>query len=82
MATTMFLMNPSWHLSSESGGKLHSVHAQSLEKGERKVMSRVFIGASLSEPHTSVTALCMRVYAWTDHLPQILNQCIQIFHND
>ena len=28
------------------------------------------IGASLSEPHTSVTALCMCVYvlfAWTDH---------------
>ena len=31
----------------------------------------VFIGASLSEPHTSVTALCLRVciYAWTDHIP-------------
>ena len=42
------------------------------------------IGASLSEPHTSVTALrtrvCMRV--WTNHLPSILNECIQIFHDD
>ena len=36
------------------------------------------IGASLSEPHTSVTSLGMRVciYAWTDHLPKILNKCI------
>ena len=35
----------------------------------------VFIGASLSEPHTNVTALrtrvCMLVclFVWTDHLP-------------
>ena len=29
----------------------------------------VVIGASLSEPHTSVTALRTRVYLWTDHLP-------------
>ena len=43
------------------------------------------IGASLSEPHTSVTSLrtcvcmfaCLR--AWTDHLPKILNEHIQIF---
>ena len=38
------------------------------------------IGASLSEPHTSVTALRTRVsvypsiYPWTDHLPEILNK--------
>jgi len=28
----------------------------------------VLIGASLSEPHISVTSLPTRVYAWTDHL--------------
>ena len=41
-------------------------------------------GASLSKPHTSVTALHMRVciYVWTDHLPEILNEQIQIFHYD
>lgn len=44
VATTMFLMNQSWRLSLESEGKLHSVHAQSLEKGERTlVMPRIFI---------------------------------------
>ena len=34
------------------------------------------IGASLSEPHTSVTALRMHVYVylWTDHLLEILNK--------
>ena len=47
---------------------------------------------SLSEPHTSVTALRMRVciyahiyaymLAWTDHLPEILNERIQIFQED
>ena len=52
----------------------------------------MMIGASLSEPHTSVTSLrtcvCMFVclfvclLAWTDHLPKILNQRIQIFHED
>ena len=37
------------------------------------------IGASLSEPHTSVTVLrtgvsiYTYVYLWTDHLPEILN---------
>ena len=46
------------------------------------------IGASLSEPHTSVTALRTCVYmfvcllTWTDHLPKILNERIQIFHED
>ena len=47
------------------------------------------IGASLSEPHTSSTALRTRVchiyiymLAWTDHLPEILNERIQIFHED
>ena len=44
----------------------------------------LFIGASLSEPHTSVTALgtcvCMfALCAWTDHLQ---NERIQIFHED
>ena len=44
----------------------------------------VIIGASLSEPHTSVTSLrtrvciylCLlaRLLAWTDHLPEILNK--------
>ena len=39
----------------------------------------LLIGASLSEPHTSVTSLracvCMLVclLAWTDHIPEILN---------
>ena len=35
----------------------------------------MLIGASLSKPHTSVTALRTRVYVylWTDHLPEILN---------
>ena len=35
-----------------------------------------FFGASLSEPHTSVTSLRTRVciYAWTNHLPEILNK--------
>ena len=39
-------------------------------------VDNTIIGASLSEPHTSVTALCMRVcmYAWTDHLLEILNK--------
>ena len=39
---------------------------------------------SLSKPHTSVTALHMHVciYAWTDHLPENLNERIQIFHYD
>jgi len=36
------------------------------------------IGASLSEPHTSMTSLHTCVYvcllAWTDHLPKILNE--------
>ena len=38
--------------------------------------TKVIIGASLSEPHTSVTALHMHVYVylWTDHLPEILNK--------
>ena len=48
------------------------------------------VGASLSEPHTSVTSntsvtalrTCVCIYAWTDHLPKILNQRIQIFHDD
>ena len=42
------------------------------------------IGASLSEPHTSVTALrtCVCIWPATDHLPEILNQHIQIFHDD
>ena len=46
------------------------------------------IGASLSEPHTSMTALhtCVCIYAclfvWTDHLPEVLNERIQIFHED
>ena len=42
------------------------------------------IGVSLSEPHTSVTSLrtCVCMLAWTDHLPQILNEHIQIFHED
>ena len=34
----------------------------------------VIIGASLSEPHTSVTALhsvCVSIYGRTDHLPEI-----------
>ena len=41
-----------------------------------------FIGASLSEPHTSVTALrtvCVSGYVWTDHLLEILN--LQIYEN-
>ena len=39
----------------------------------------LFIGTSLNEPHTSVTALrtCVSIYLsiclWTDHLPEILN---------
>jgi len=43
----------------------------------------LLVGASLSEPHTSVTSLracvCMLVcllaclLAWTDHIPEILN---------
>ena len=38
----------------------------------------VVVGASLSEPHTSVTALrsvCVSIYSYgrTDHLPEILN---------
>ena len=43
------------------------------------------IGASLSESHTSVTALRTRVsiytyvYLWTDHLPEILNLRITKF---
>ena len=43
-----------------------------------------FIEASLSEPHTSVTSLrtCVCMFAWTDHLPQILNERIHIFHDD
>ena len=46
------------------------------------------IGASLSEPHTSVTALRMHVciykccFAWTDHIPWTSNEHFQIFHND
>ena len=34
-----------------------------------------FIGASLSEPHTSVSSLrvCVCMLAWTDHIPEILN---------
>ena len=34
------------------------------------------VGASLSEPHTSVTSLRTRVcmLAWTYHLPEILNK--------
>ena len=41
-------------------------------------------GASLSELHTSVTALhtCVCIYVWTNHLPEILNERIQIFHYD
>ena len=43
--------------------------------------ARCMIGVSLSKPHTSVTALCTCVYlasyAWTDHLLEFLNQCIQ-----
>ena len=41
------------------------------------VGSQTLIGASLSEPHTSMTPLrnaCVCVHAWTDHLPEILNQ--------
>ena len=40
-----------------------------VQLGEEKV--EVLIGTSLSEPHTSVTALstCVRIYVWTDHLP-------------
>ena len=39
-------------------------------------MQDTVIGASLSKPHTSVTSLHTRVciYAWTDHLPEILNK--------
>ena len=29
-----------------------------------------------------MTALRTRVYAWTDHLPYVLNERIQIFHDD
>jgi len=42
--------------------------------------SKVIIGASLSEPHTSVTSLhtCVCMFAcllaWSDHLPKILNK--------
>ena len=48
----------------------------------------ILIGASLSEPYTSVTSLhtCVCMFAcllaWTDHLPKTLNECIQIFHED
>ena len=42
---------------------------------------RYIIGASLSEPHSSITALhawlCMLVL--TDHLLHILNEYIQLF---
>ena len=39
-------------------------------------ISTLFIGASLSEPHTSVTSLHTHVciYAWTDHLLETLNK--------
>ena len=43
-----------------------------------------YVWASLSEPHTSVTALrmCVCMYAcllaWTDHLPEILNKHLYI----
>jgi len=51
-----------------------------LEKLQAQVLvvkPKSLIGASLSEPHTSVTALRTRVYVrlssylWTDHLPEI-----------
>ena len=48
----------------------------------------LIVGASLSEPHTSVTSLRTRVciylcllaclLAWTDHLPDILNKRVNI----
>ena len=52
------------------------------EKWAELVMS--LIGTSLSEPHTSVTALRMHVciLVWTNHLPQMLNQRVQIFRDD
>ena len=50
------------------------------------VTSRI-IGASLSEPHTSRTALwkCVNVHTYVlacGHIPYILNERIQIFHED
>ena len=50
--------------------------------------NKKLIGASLSEPHTSMTALqtcvciCTCMFVWTDHLPEILNGQIQVFHED
>ena len=38
----------------------------------RDIFQYSFVGASLSEPHTSVhdfIAMCVCMFAWTDHLP-------------
>ena len=41
-----------------------------------RALRQVLVGASLSDPHTSVTSLhtCVCMLAWTDHLPKILNE--------
>ena len=56
----------------------------SLQNTLRAQFGKIVFGASLSEPHTSVTSLrtCVCIYAcllacllaWTDHLPEILNK--------
>ena len=50
---------------------------------EGRILSTSVIGASLSEPHTSGTALrrcvCIRPCG---HIQYILNERIQIFHKD
>ena len=53
----------------------HSGHRRALNKTIAEQMYMQFIGASLSEPHTSVSSLrvCVCMLAWTDHIPEILN---------